>query len=889
MDRIEPELVLKTTPPRSQKTAQSRERFCIDAPELADKVAIAVHGPAGFGKTSLLAQWRREFLSRGAVVAWLTLDGQDDGIRFAQGLAAAMAVGSGRQFFAGSLGRIPGHGRDELEGLTDWLAEVADLGGETVLILDEADALPEATVRHSLTYLLHNAPANLRIVMASRGRLNLHIADLLARGLYVTIAADALRFRVEETVAILGSRFGARIDPDLCVRLHEITEGWPLGLQLAVAAIEKSTNLVAAIEELSACSGDIQHYFVDSLVARLSTEQVDFLTCIALLDMVHPSLCVALTGNERAGELLHGLCVSTPIFAEEVDSDWVRIHPLAREFLQKRFSSLPLEQRQAFHQRAASWLEEHAFFEESARQYLLAGRAAQAYQMIEQCLYEVMLRGQFSRVLEWIEELPPQEVESRPRMCLAAAWALAMSERHEEAAKLIARIQQTPAADEATRCEAAAIASAAAYFADLPDESLAIIGPWVEAPPSGSIKLQAIIAGHAARLALFQGQPEKARRIYQRAPHYAWSSGLDAIQGYGEWIVGMTYLCEGRMLPAETALRDSLLRAEQDIGRRSPVTVMLASGLATALLERGEIQEATTVLANRLDVVEHLSSPHAIVMGFVTSARLAVLQGQAHRGYDLLEALFALGEERGIARFCLVALGEQIRMHALHGRIDTCQTLWHRLDELVPDVAREQRGLLGPELGLVVGQANAYVCLVQRDWQAMLSALAIVNEIAERLRRGREIVQIKLLKALALKESGEDGLPCLLEAISLADEYGLQRILQDTHPDLIKWAQKVRRENAQLIAQAMLQPAPVVRPEPMATSVSPSRLLTPKEREVLQLLARNLTNKQIALALNVGEETVKWHLKNLFGKFQAGTRKHVVDRAYMLGILESAG
>ncbi|MHC8333458.1 helix-turn-helix transcriptional regulator [Pseudomonas sp. LB3P25] len=58
---------------------------------------------------------------------------------------------------------------------------------------------------------------------------------------------------------------------------------------------------------------------------------------------------------------------------------------------------------------------------------------------------------------------------------------------------------------------------------------------------------------------------------------------------------------------------------------------------------------------------------------------------------------------------------------------------------------------------------------------------------------------------------------------------------------------------------------------------------------MLQLLARNLTNKQIALALNVGDETVKWHLKNLYGKFHAGTRRHVVDRAYMLGILESSG
>ncbi|WP_256874171.1 hypothetical protein [Pseudomonas umsongensis] len=85
MDRIAPELVLKTTPPRSQKTAHMRERLSIDSAALAEKMAIAVQGPAGFGKTFLLAQWRREFLSRGAVVAWLTLDEHDDGVRFARG------------------------------------------------------------------------------------------------------------------------------------------------------------------------------------------------------------------------------------------------------------------------------------------------------------------------------------------------------------------------------------------------------------------------------------------------------------------------------------------------------------------------------------------------------------------------------------------------------------------------------------------------------------------------------------------------------------------------------------------------------------------------------------------------------------------------------------
>jgi LuxR family maltose regulon positive regulatory protein len=69
---------------------------------------------------------------------------------------------------------------------------------------------------------------------------------------------------------------------------------------------------------------------------------------------------------------------------------------------------------------------------------------------------------------------------------------------------------------------------------------------------------------------------------------------------------------------------------------------------------------------------------------------------------------------------------------------------------------------------------------------------------------------------------------------------------------------------------------------------TPSMALTPKEREVLELLARSLSNKEIGLAMQVGEETIKWHVKNLFAKLDAGTRKQVVSRARILGLLASA-
>lgn len=882
MERIEPELVLKTTPPRSQKTAYRRERLSLEMDGLASRMAISVHAPAGFGKTWLLSQWRRELLSRGAVVAWLTLDGRDDGVRFVQGLAAAMLVASGRQVFASSTNQAMSR-RDALGDLTEWLAEVADLGGEVALILDEVDVLPDATIRFALAYLLHNAPANLRVLMASRRRLNLQATELEARGAFLGLGLEDLRFRVEETVEVLASRFGESLDIDLRVVLHELTEGWPLGLQLTVAAIERSGTPARAIEELKACTGDIQRYFVDSLVEKLPADQVDFLTCIALPENLHPELCSALTDDPQAGERMSELCASTPIFAESQGTDWVRIHPLAREFLQQRVALLSQARRSDLHRRAAVWLETRGFFEEAARHYLSAELPAKAYNMIEQCLYEIMLRGQFNRVIEWIGELPAAEVESRPRMCLAAAWALAMSDRSEQARHLIERLQSDPSIDEEASCEAAAIASAAAYFSDRPDESQAIIGRWTQSPPRSSVKVQAILANQQARLALFRGQPEAARRICRKAPQFSWTDGLDAIRGFAEWVVGVTYLWEGRMQPAADALRNTLQRAEQDIGRRSSVATLLACSLAAVLLERDELGEATTLLANRLDVVERLASPDAIVFGFVTAARLAGLQGQGNRSYDLLEALYALGDERNVPRFRMVSLGEQIRLHALQGRVDTCQVLWRRIEEVLPACFYDPDSLLAPELRLHVGIARAYTLLAQRGWPELLVAATELHELASRMRRGRELVQALLFKALALHETGRDGQSSLREAHSLAAEYGMRRVLLDTHPLLARWnLQEDPSVKALPKAPAMETAARIP-----ATKVAPSRLLTPKEQEVLQLLGRNLSNKQIALALNVGEETVKWHLKNLFGKFQAGTRRHVVDRAYMLGILEA--
>jgi LuxR family maltose regulon positive regulatory protein len=179
--------------------------------------------------------------------------------------------------------------------------------------------------------------------------------------------------------------------------------------------------------------------------------------------------------------------------------------------------------------------------------------------------------------------------------------------------------------------------------------------------------------------------------------------------------------------------------------------------------------------------------------------------------------------------------------------------------------------------------ARGYAAVAAQDWRAAIAPFAEAGALAEQAKLGRVRLEAMALRALAIDRDGGDGTALVSEASNLAETYGLARLFDDAHPSLGDWARKVTGPSPKFeVPQG--EPA---RPSAALRAV-PSMVLTPKEREVLELLARNLSNKEIGTAMGVGEETVKWHLKNLFGKLSAASRKHLVRRAQLLGLLEAA-
>jgi LuxR family maltose regulon positive regulatory protein len=881
------ELVLKTMPPRVSRHQLSRPRLGLEQERLQAHAVLLVQTPPGFGKTSLLAQWRREALAGGAAVAWITADDSADPRRFLHCLVLAVRACCGRPSFGRLLLESAAGQPGELEGITGWLAEIAQSTLDLMLIVDEAERLSPSNLS-ALSYLLHNLPPNLRVAVGARSHIDAAVADLLDYGQCLALSSEDLRFQLGETIAAAQRRFGARIDADMAARLHQATEGWPLGLQIMMSAMQRSGDPRAAIGALGIGYRGQGEIFLRVLLANLAHEDRDFLIRISVVDLLHPELCRALTERDDAPQRLSRLVRDTAIFAVADDSEWCRLHTLARDALRERLAKLPQHEQTMLHMRSLHWMAQRGMIEEAARHAHAAGQHQMAYEMAEQCLYDAVTQGHQETVLGWLKLLPEAEVQKRARLRLAAAWALALSERPEEAENLVRDLLENPEVDTALRYECALIASGAAYYADDPDRYIALFSPWTAAPPPRDPRLAQMHANRMAAMAIMQGEPAQARNYLKAAAVVDAGGAYRYGARWADFIAGLSYVWEGQVQLSEGVLRHALADADAELGRRHPLSCMIAALQATAAYEQDRLEAASELLANRLDVLERAGAPETVLLGYRTAARIAAAQGMEHRALDLLDALHAAGQVRRLPRLCLASLVEQVRIHAGRYRSETCRSLLARLDETIAANLASKGALWQRAVQIPRWLAHAYAAIAAQDWRDAATALAHAGPAAEALKMGRWRIETMALRAYVGERLGGDGRVLLLEAVNLAQAFGLARIFADAHPALADRVQDLAAEE-----DGQARRAPPSRPlrVPLARSGAapravPSMVLTPKERMVLEYLARHLSNKEIAQAMEIGEETVKWHLKNLFGKLDAGTRKHAVRRAQLLGLLE---
>jgi LuxR family maltose regulon positive regulatory protein len=385
-----PILITKLFVPPSNPRHVQRPRLHAMLNEGLKARLMLVSAPAGFGKTTLLANWvdglklkvEGRFDPPGNMqlanyqpatsVAWISLDeGDNDIARFLAYVAAALEMV--KPGIASKLsGVVEAPQFSQVEGsLNSLINDLASANHSIVLVLDDYHTIASQAIHQALNHLIEHMPPPLHLVLATRADPPLHLARLRARGQLIEIRQDDLRFTPEEASLFLRQSRGLELTEDQFAALASRTEGWIAGLHLASLAIQPAFssqnqgNVSDFIRNFAGSSRFILDYLMEEVLSRQPEAIQDFLLQTSILERLNAPLCDAIiemserpnvSTLKRSNEILEYLDRAN-LFIVPLDPQrrWYRYHHLFAELLRQRLEAARPGDKSGLHQRASRW------------------------------------------------------------------------------------------------------------------------------------------------------------------------------------------------------------------------------------------------------------------------------------------------------------------------------------------------------------------------------------------------------------------------------------------------------------------------------------------------------------------------------------------------------
>ncbi|HET6870581.1 MAG TPA: LuxR C-terminal-related transcriptional regulator [Solirubrobacteraceae bacterium] len=386
------------------------------------RVALVAAAP-GSGKTSLLAEWHAD-TRESRPFAWISLDAADnDPVRFWDGVFAALqttdqAIGGSAQAALHSPGTTV---TDQVLPLL--INDLAELAGPVVLVLDDYHLIENGEIHAAIELLVERLPATAQLVISTRSDPPLPLSRLRARGQLIEIRGGDLRFNVAEAGAFLNDVVGLDLESDEIARLHERTEGWAAGLQLAGLSLRGREDHRQFIDSFAGDDQHIVEYLGFEVLDNEPTELREFMIQTSILERLSGHLCTAVTGSPDSERLLQRL-ERENAFVIAVDSrrEWYRYHHLFAELLRHELTRTSPGLVVELHRRASAWYRDAGAIHEAIEHATAAGDFGDAIELITTHWYEFLQRGRQETVASWIDQLPSETVVHDPNLCLTKAW-----------------------------------------------------------------------------------------------------------------------------------------------------------------------------------------------------------------------------------------------------------------------------------------------------------------------------------------------------------------------------------------------------------------------------------------------------------------------------------
>ncbi|HMN61345.1 MAG TPA: hypothetical protein PJ988_13315, partial [Anaerolinea sp.] len=382
-----------------------------------------ISAPAGFGKSTLAAEW---IASCGRPAAWLSLDaGDHEPGRFLVYFIHALQLIS-PDLGSGLLDELQTSGVASIQSvLTGLLNEITAIPQDFILVLDDYHEIDARAVDESLAFLIEHLPPNMHLVLTTREDPSLPLSRLRARNQLIELRAADLRFTPSEAAEFLNLVMDLRLTAEEVAALETRTEGWIAGLQLAALSMRGSQDVQGFIRAFAGDHRFIVDYLVEEVLQHQPAPVRSFLLQTSILERLHGPLCDAVTGQsggkERLETLLRGNFFVIPL---DDRRQWYRYHHLFAEVLRTYLLAEQPEQVAKLHRRASLWLEQHGTPGDAIRHALAAGDFSRAADLIERAFPEMSRSRQESVMLTWLKALPEELLRTRPVLCNLYAGSL---------------------------------------------------------------------------------------------------------------------------------------------------------------------------------------------------------------------------------------------------------------------------------------------------------------------------------------------------------------------------------------------------------------------------------------------------------------------------------
>jgi LuxR family maltose regulon positive regulatory protein len=865
--------------------------------ELPTKRLAVIKAPAGFGKTSLAAALAENLEQSGNCVGWLTIDSDDDeATRFLFYVSQALHHAC-PDVGAGAIGLILENNLIEpIAILSSLINDLAEVDEDVYLFLEDYHWLSSSGIHQTVAYFLKNAPSHCHVVLTTRTEPSLPLATLRAQNQLIEIDAAALRFDMQETKAFLDiTKSGVLELPDIQL-LQRKTEGWPAALRIISSMrSQPGFGLKEYVHNLSGSQRPIAAYLAEML-DMLPVDSVDFMLRTAVLDRLSVALCEAVTGASSSRAILASLARSQMLLTPlDNDGVWFRYHPLLAEYLRQRLEADRGIEVPELHGRAALWYASHELWTEAVQHAIAAGASDRAIGWMNNCAMALIKRGDLFTLLEWQRQFPNELMRGQCEVRLAIAWGLSLALRFDEALKLATDIEGDVAAmrlpDGNLLHECQAIRSVAIALKDDSEAALPLAqdclnrssDPWTANVASNVVRFSHMKAGN---LKQFHATPwipysveDDRRNIFASV--------------YRHCLKGLAEERQIRFGAADGHYREALRIAERDVGPNSITAALPASLIARIQYEQGQLDEAEAWVIDRASLISSATMLDCVWSGYFVIARVAATRMNLERARTILERAENQGAARDWGRLSAAAIAEQARLHLNDGRQDEAAACADRLDALAKKYPAP-RPCAWSEIGWHHKLTSAHLLAQQDRPDEAISILQQLQREAEAMQHRQFLICIAIRLSAVQLSSGNvvEAVGRFRRVLAACAAAGLYQTVLDEGPSISELVRAVR-DGGNVKADILpyvdrlttgLHQAGQDRLAPTSGARILSAL-SPRETDILTLIAEGLSNKEIARSLDIGPETVKSHLKNVFTKLGVERRAQAVSRAQTLGLV----